>query len=116
MISYHVVILTACGIVKVEVTAEDADRVIGEVASVVTNLDQEEEQTEDNVELIANVFGQIDTLIGTGNLSVDISVRNDIYFSVSIDLLLLQFVDDTASVVSDISSWPPQSLEEQSSM
>ena len=64
---------------KIQLTAEDADEVIEEIAAVVNNLDQEDEQTEDNVELIAEVFGQIDGLIEEGELNASISVRTTLY-------------------------------------
>ena len=44
--------------------------VLREVADVVTNLDQEDEQSEDAAELIAQVFDQIGTFISDGALDV----------------------------------------------
>lgn len=44
-------------------TADDADRVLSDVSNVVGNLDQEDDQSEENLELIAGVFDQIGSLI-----------------------------------------------------
>lgn len=45
--------------------------VISDVADVVSNLEEDDEQTEANAELIANVFNQIDNLLeGPSNFTV----------------------------------------------
>lgn len=51
-----------------------ADEVISAVADVVNNLDEGDEQTPDNAELIANVFDQIGDLVEGGQLNVTAAV------------------------------------------
>ena len=55
-------------------SAEDADEVISEVADVVGDLEEDDEQTAENIELIAVVFEKIDSLIREEGLDVDESV------------------------------------------
>lgn len=63
-------------------TAEMADEVISAVADVVTNLDEDDEQTGANAELIANVFNQIDQLIGAGvlNVTTEVSIWSELLY------------------------------------
>lgn len=58
-------------------TADDADEVLSSVANVVSELDQDDERSEDNLGLIAGVFDQIDTLISDNvfNVSDDVSTE-----------------------------------------
>lgn len=53
-----------------ELTAEVAEEVFSDVADVVSNLDQEGDQTEENLGLIAGVFDQIDDLIEEEDFNV----------------------------------------------
>lgn len=48
------------------------------MSNIVSNLDQKNEQSEDNLELVANVFEQIDTLIESGNISVSPNVSQSV--------------------------------------
>ncbi len=60
------------------VSIDNVNEVLGTVASVVTNLDQDDEQTSDNAEIIADVFVQIDNLIEDGQLNVTVLVSSQI--------------------------------------
>lgn len=52
------------------VTAARADEIVGNIAMVVTNLNQEDEQNMDNLGLIAGVLDQIDNLIADNMFNV----------------------------------------------
>ena len=68
------IILHTSLLVKVTINPMMADVFISEVADVVTNLDEDDEQTGENAVLIAGVFNQIDNLIEEGALNVSTSV------------------------------------------
>ncbi|SMN12382.1 hypothetical protein SPBRAN_828 [uncultured Candidatus Thioglobus sp.] len=59
-------------------TIDNVENVIGSVADVVTNLDEVDEQTVENLGVIVGVFTQIDDLIGNGGFNVtdDVSMGN----------------------------------------
>lgn len=58
-------------------SAEDAVRIVDNIAAAVINLEQPDEQSEDNFGLIVNVFSQIDDLIVDQkfNATEDVSVN-----------------------------------------
>lgn len=56
------------------ITAGDAENVISDVFNIVSNLNEQDEQSEDNLNLVVNVYGQIDSLIESGNISVSPNV------------------------------------------
>ena len=56
------------------ITTDVADDIINDVAEVVSNLDQPDEQTEDNAGLIAGVFSDIGNLIQDGDFNVSETV------------------------------------------
>ena len=51
------------GTLQENVTNENAMRIVSSIAETVTKLDQDDEQSSDNFELIVDVFRQIDDLI-----------------------------------------------------
>ena len=61
-------------LLKMTITTDVADEIINDVAEVVSNLDQEDEQTEDSVGLIADVFSDIGNLIQDGDFNVSETV------------------------------------------
>lgn len=52
------------------VTAAQAEAIVGNIAMVVTDLNQEDEQNPDNLGLIAGVLDQIDNLIADDMFNV----------------------------------------------
>ncbi len=57
-------------------TADNAEQVVSEVSDIVSNLKEADEQSEDNLDLIADVYdGIVGNLIGKGsNFSVSTNV------------------------------------------
>ncbi len=56
-------------------TADNAEDVVSQVTSIVSNLDETDEQSEANLELIADVYDNIvENLIDTTNFSVSTNV------------------------------------------
>lgn len=62
-------------------TVDNVENVIDSVASVVTNLDEADEQTMENLGVIVGVFAQIGALIGNSGFNVtdDVSIGNVMY-------------------------------------
>ena len=76
MSQYYAISIMLCTSLLIKATIDPmmADVFISEVADVVTNLDEDDEQTGENAVLIAGVFNQIDNLIEEGALNVSTSV------------------------------------------
>jgi len=53
---------------------DNVEDIISEVASVVGNLDQPDEQSSENLGIIVGVYGQIDNLIDSANFTVSTNV------------------------------------------
>ena len=68
-------------LIKATIDPAMAEKFISAVADVVTNLDEDDEQTGENAELIAGVFNQIDNLIEEGafNVTTSVSIVLDLY-------------------------------------
>lgn len=68
-------------------------RVVSTIAEAVTNLEQPDEQSADNLDLIADVFSQIDTLIDRDMFNatpeVCISLLTIVFFSLQLLFLLV---------------------------
>ena len=47
---------------------------MSEVTDLVSNLDEDDEQTEDNLDLIATVYDSVEDLIDSGNFFVTTNV------------------------------------------
>ena len=56
------------------ITADEAENVVSDVSNIVSNLNQADEQSEDNLDLVVNVYEQIDDLIEAGNITVSSNV------------------------------------------
>ena len=57
-------------------TAVNAEEVVSQVTSIVSNLDESDEQSKANLDLIVNVYDNIvGNLIETNNFSVSTNVR-----------------------------------------
>lgn len=56
-------------------TAALAAIVLSNIVKVVTNLNEEDEQSTDNLNLIANIYDDIDVLVANGEINVTDSVR-----------------------------------------
>ncbi len=57
-------------------TADNAEDIVSQVTSIVSNLDETDEQSEANLDLIVNVYDNIvGNLIDTNNFSVSTNVR-----------------------------------------
>ena len=46
------------------------EEVIQDIVGVVQDLDEEDEQSEDNLEILTNVYTRIETLITEGSINV----------------------------------------------
>ncbi len=56
-------------------TADNAEDIVSQVTSIVSNLEETDEQSEDNLKLIADVYDNIvENLIDTTNFSVSTNV------------------------------------------
>lgn len=55
-------------------TAAEAAMVVSSVVEVVKNLNEEDEQSPDNLDLIANIYDDIDELVTNGEINVTDSV------------------------------------------
>ena len=73
--------------------AENAEVIVGEIAEVVTNLDQEDEQSEDNFGLIVGVFDEVDGLIEDGNFSTTEDVSSDTPLSSHVSEAIFSYVN-----------------------
>ena len=67
-----------CSVQKQSVTADNAEDVVSQVTNIVSNLDEVDEQSEANLDLIVNVYDNI-----VGNL-----IDKDSNFSVSTNVSL----------------------------
>ncbi len=67
-----------CFVQKQSVTADNAEEVVSQVTNIVSNLDEVDEQSEANLDLIVNVYDNI-----VGNL-----IDKDSNFSVSTNVSL----------------------------
>ncbi len=67
-----------CSVQKQSVTADNAEEVVSQVTNIVSNLDEVDEQSEANLDLIVNVYDNI-----VGNL-----IDKDSNFSVSTNVSL----------------------------
>lgn len=63
---------------QANVTAGEAERIVDNIAMAVTNLEQPDEQSEDNFELIVEVFDQIDNLIDGNQFTANEDVSGHI--------------------------------------
>ena len=64
-----------CSVQKQSVTADNAEEVVSQVTNIVSNLDEVDEQSEANLDLIVNVYDNIvGNLIDTTNFSVSTNV------------------------------------------
>ena len=57
------------------VTAENFEMVGTVVVSIVSGLDEEDEQSEENLDIIADVYDDITNLVESGNITVTENVR-----------------------------------------
>lgn len=55
-------------------TAEHAAEVVSTVVKVVSNLDEEDEQSTENIGIIANIYDDINNLVVDGKINVTESV------------------------------------------
>ena len=69
------------------VTAENFEMVGTAVVSIVSGLDEEDERSEDNIDIIANVYENITELVQTGEIMVTENVRIVVKWQHSDDLL-----------------------------
>lgn len=60
--------------VQEKLDASNAARVVSGVVDVVENLNEDDEQSPDNLDIIANIYDDIDDLVMSGNLTVTNSV------------------------------------------
>ena len=57
-------------------TADTAEEVVNQVSEIVSNLNEADEQSEDNLDLIVGVYDDIvGNLLGKSNFSVSTNVR-----------------------------------------
>ena len=56
------------------VTAENFEMVGTTVFSVVSGLDEDDERSEDNIDITANVYEVITNLVESGNITVTVNV------------------------------------------
>ena len=52
------------------VTAENFETVVSTVVSIVSGLDEDDERSEGNIEIIAEVYDDITNLVESGNITV----------------------------------------------
>ena len=57
------------------VTAENFEMIGTEVVTIVSGLDEEDEQSIDNLDIIANVYEDITNLVESGNITITENVR-----------------------------------------
>ena len=71
-------------------TAEAAEQLVGDLVMVVSDLEDEAEQSEDNLDIIANVFEDIDNLVESGELNVteEVSSSRDKHYHLNLAPLL----------------------------
>lgn len=51
-------------------TADNVESVIKDIVGIVQDLDQEDEQSEDNLEILTEVYSQIENLVSEGTINV----------------------------------------------
>lgn len=61
--------------IQEKLTADNVETVIQNIAEVVQTLDQEDEQSEDNLELLTVVYSLIESLVSKGAINVTDEVR-----------------------------------------
>ena len=57
------------------VTAENFEMIGSEVVTIVSGLDEEDERSTDNLDIIASVYEGITNLVESGNITVTENVR-----------------------------------------
>lgn len=66
------------------ITAENFEMVGTAVVNIVSGLDEEDEQSTDNINIIANVYENITELVQSGQIMVSETVRMNFFYQVAV--------------------------------
>ncbi|ORU94336.1 MAG: hypothetical protein A6F71_09250 [Cycloclasticus sp. symbiont of Poecilosclerida sp. M] len=90
--------------------------VVSEIAEVVTNLNQADDQNIGNLEIIADIYDNITALLSNGSIETILPVRSSIYCClVNSCMHFSQLTRNTIIVLDGISDWPEDVIKERSS-